>query len=164
MKKSELKTVGNPEQKLKEIVNKMAIYFNKNISNADLVQWMSSATGWLIDDNQLVDSAGKPTESFEFICAISYTGLLPDLVKCTTNQERLDTLIISLPGYFTNSSYKELKKGIGEIGICFLKYEYQNQYSIDVLNTYLNIYTTFLNLIEMYHDYDKCYEEFRKAA
>lgn len=164
MKKLKKIDKSNPENenqvKMEIEANKLATYFEKNINASKLARWLSNTNCDLRDYS--VDG-GKDAGANHFLWLIGW-DLLPQLINCKNKEERIKSLKKTIPQVFDSGLYEGSKSALVEIGRCFLKPFEKLSHDQESILDFMNIYTHFLCMTEMYSEYAFYKKELSKAA
>jgi hypothetical protein len=145
-------TDSENEKRMNKIAEEMAVYFDKKIKTSDLAEWTAITDYTCIEFKSDRDLDHDPVL---FLHTIGWL-LLPGLIDCKTERERIDFLKEGLINLFQCEFFDGTKALLLEIDCCYQqqikKYDYDE--GIDVYRHML-IYNTFLSILEMYKEYEK---------
>lgn len=146
--------VNKNQTGMDRIANKMAVYFEERVSASNLVRWVTTVNSDNTPDNI------RDVEGFAW-----HLGwvLLPELINCESKKNRIEFLKEGLVDLFENAFYKESKEALAQIGINFLTpFATLTDHHFTVAE-FMNVYATFLSIVEMYEEYEYYGNELRKV-
>lgn len=137
------------KQKMAKVATEMAILFEKNIQAGDLSRFVGTANS---DLRQHSSDKGEHSEAGYLLSLIAW-DLLPQLIDSENKDERIKLLKVTIPNLFSACSEDGTKTSLTEIGICFLKGFEKLSSDELTIKEFMDVYSTFLRLAEMYSDY-----------
>lgn len=138
----------------------MAEYFEKNISASKLAIWLAVTN---YDILVFSSNPDKEREAAAFLSTIGW-DLLPRLIECKNQAERIKSITVTLPRLFDSALYEGSRKALVDIGKVFLLAIEKGGKDEEDIYEYMTIYTHFLCLVERYSDYYYYSREISKAA
>lgn len=154
--KMQQKSAASSENEKKAIVaNEMATHFEAQIKPAELAFWLSTANECCLTFQATLNPEGDVKHAVQFLNDIG-RDILPELINCKNEKERIDVLYKQIPWLFENNEYAGTKEVLADIGVNFMKdfVKYRRHEEEEPASRFLKIYTCFLTLVEMYEDYE----------
>lgn len=149
-KPSEPVEINQYQKKMDKIATKMAAYFDERIKASALAEWISTTVQCCID----FPSDKVPTyDPIIFLHTIGWT-LLPELIDCGTQKERIMSLKKQLIYLYECERYEGTESFLHELNCCYLrqvkKYGFGDG---EEVYRHMNIYGSLLSLLEIYKEY-----------
>jgi len=149
-------TALTSENKRIIVANEMATYFETQITPAELACWLSTANEYCSEFKATSNPEGDVKYAIQFLNEIGH-DILPRLITCKNQKERIDLLYEQIPYLFENADYSGTKEVLADISANFMKafVKYTREEGEPPISEFLKIIDCFLILVEMFMEYER---------
>jgi hypothetical protein len=138
------KQITENQVEMDRIAIEMATYFERRVTDRELIRWITT-----VHSDEKIEEYGEITD---FVSNMGW-DFIPNLINFKTKSSRIHFLKTALINLFRFGGYANSKKALSAIGISYLSSFETLETTPEILFEFMNVYTTFLCLAEMYSDY-----------